>query len=677
MTAYREGQLNLLGIVNPGVYVIVGLPNPVLTGVPTNIEAIVGVASWGKTNTVIPFSNLDDGQVNFGPPQLRTHDIVKHVAAATQGGKAINFRAVRVTDGTDVAASASLPSNGGTATAICTGTLGNSIAITFQNTAAIGAFAAVVFFPGRTPERFDNLYKSLSALTVTPGTGYTSVPALAVSAPQIAGGKQAQALATLKAVTAAVAAGGSGYAVNDTITLSNGVVATVATVSSGAVATVTLSNPGSISSGPAPTNPVAQSATSGTGTGATFNLTWGLGPATITAGSGYTSAPTVTLSGGGGTGGSYAPVVSFWAALADAINNGTVQRARSSAIVFTAGTSTADPVLNTPYTLAGGTDGASGVTTSHLIGQDAQPRTGMYAYRGIRNDIFGTPDTLVLGESTDSTVWPAMLSFGIQESIYPIGVMANGTSISDAVTERATRGVDDPNFKVLSGDWPTVYIGGLGDVLVSPAAVAQGLYGNLSPEQGSINKALLGVTSTTTSQSRFYISDAEEAVAQTGGVDFIGRSAALGQDFFSLMTGRNTSSNTLANGDEFTRLTNFLARILQGAATRAIVGKLQSVRPDDPTRQKAKAVLDSLGALLVDTSLGSDGYGLIDAYATKCDEFNNTAETVRRGYLFAVFTAQYLTVVRYFVIKLAANGTVQVTVQDTDPTAQNFLALAA
>ena len=69
------------------------------------------------------------------------------------------------------------------------------------------------------------------------------------------------------------AAGGTGYAVGDTIELGNGVVLTVATVTTGAVATVTVTNAGSVASGGVPTNPVAASST-GAGTGAYFNLTW-------------------------------------------------------------------------------------------------------------------------------------------------------------------------------------------------------------------------------------------------------------------------------------------------------------------------------------------------------------------------------------------------------------------
>ena len=82
-------------------------------------------------------------------------------------------------------------------------------------------------------------------------------------------------IAYKKVSTAIVASGGTGYAVGNTITLGNGVILTVATLTSTAVATVTITNPGSIDiAATPPTNPVAQLSTSGTGTGATFTLTW-------------------------------------------------------------------------------------------------------------------------------------------------------------------------------------------------------------------------------------------------------------------------------------------------------------------------------------------------------------------------------------------------------------------
>lgn len=76
-------------------------------------------------------------------------------------------------------------------------------------------------------------------------------------------------------ITADVQDGGSGYIVNDSVTLSNGVVLAVDAESSGAITTVSIANPGNIPGDVSPpANPVAQTATSGAGTGGTFNLTW-------------------------------------------------------------------------------------------------------------------------------------------------------------------------------------------------------------------------------------------------------------------------------------------------------------------------------------------------------------------------------------------------------------------
>ena len=82
-------------------------------------------------------------------------------------------------------------------------------------------------------------------------------------------------LSTKKVSTAVVAVGGTGYIVGNTINLGNGVVLTVATVTTGAVATTTITQPGSFNAAmPTPTNPVSQVSTNGSGTGATFTLTW-------------------------------------------------------------------------------------------------------------------------------------------------------------------------------------------------------------------------------------------------------------------------------------------------------------------------------------------------------------------------------------------------------------------
>ena len=100
---------------------------------------------------------------------------------------------------------------------------------------------------------------------------------------------------------ALVAAPGTGYAHNDTITLSNGVVLKVVTLTAGnGVISTVIVNPGSTTTPPA--NPVAQASSSGAGTGATFNLTWAPA-ATFDVFPGFTPIiPTSVFPPGGGVG---------------------------------------------------------------------------------------------------------------------------------------------------------------------------------------------------------------------------------------------------------------------------------------------------------------------------------------------------------------------------------------
>lgn len=88
---------------------------------------------------------------------------------------------------------------------------------------------------------------------------------------------------TSGATAAAISSGGTGHAVNDVITLANSVQVKVLTVSGGVIQTVSVQNSGLAYPDSLPTNPQAQVSTSGSGTGATFNLTWLLNGAVISA----------------------------------------------------------------------------------------------------------------------------------------------------------------------------------------------------------------------------------------------------------------------------------------------------------------------------------------------------------------------------------------------------------
>ena len=146
---------------------------------------------------------------------------------------------------------------------------------------------------------------------VAVGSGYTSVPTVAISAPNLPSGVQATATVPISVVVTPTVSntGTSGtYNTGDVLTVSGGTFTTAATItitaSGGLVTGVSAFTSGAYTVYPG-ASPVATTSI-GTGVGATFTLVFGISNVfTITAaGSGYVEQPTVTLSSGGGSGAS-------------------------------------------------------------------------------------------------------------------------------------------------------------------------------------------------------------------------------------------------------------------------------------------------------------------------------------------------------------------------------------
>jgi hypothetical protein len=150
---------------------------------------------------------------------------------------------------------------------------------------------------------------TVTAITRTAAGGpYTSFPSIAISAPTTAGGVTSTAVVTgmtfYGSNPQAINSAGSGYTVNDTLTIVGGTgtpcTLRVTTVNgSGGVTAASHLNFNNYTVLPA----VPYSVTGGTGSGATFTSGWQVNAQAITnAGSGYVEQPTVTFSGGGGSG---------------------------------------------------------------------------------------------------------------------------------------------------------------------------------------------------------------------------------------------------------------------------------------------------------------------------------------------------------------------------------------
>lgn len=748
MPVFLDGQQNLAALTVPGVYGDIILPSPLLIGTPTNIMGVVGAGSWGPTNAMIYFSAVTDGAVALGNPTNRKYDIMTHVEAATQVGGAIGFGAVRVTDGSDLAATGFMQGNlaqqaagtitftanplnnqtitlgtstwtfvtaastgnqtqikgtlaltltqlqsdlqnsndaqvilasyvvsatvltitfktpgtagnafqtatnvtgasaaaatllGGTAgttglnvTGLYTGVMGNQIQCTVVQGSAANSFMFVVAFPGLPPEQFNNVTGAaavgtftftanpLNTTTITLGTATWTFVTSGAS------GNQTNIGASLSATLAALAS-----------QLNASVDAQVA------LCTYTVT----------PTTLVATFKTTAV-SGGTFAI------ATTVAGASVSGA---TLTYNGNT---------VWVNAAKAINGGAPSHSAQSAFVTAvAGTSTLAPIMGVPITLSGGTDGTANISDNNLIGQDVLPRKGMFVMRGSL-----VTDFELVDHST-STQWALMSSFALSELMTPVMATVSGDTISNAITTVINSGNDTPWAWNILGDWPNFFdaFNGLNRV-VSPAAFGIGILGNLSPQQSPLNKPLQGVTATQRATFGLPYSDAELSQINTGRIDVIVPPAnSAGGFYFSFGSGRNGSSNTAANGIEYTRMTNFLMRTAKSKAAGSIVGQLQSIQPNDQTRSRAKALFDGFSAQLASpqVGLGIGGQGLIDIpWAVQCDLNNNPPNLQALGYLFLYWQVRYLNVVRYFVIKFMGGGNVTITVQTTAPTSQTVL----
>jgi hypothetical protein len=100
-----QGTINTAALVVPDLVVQIVQPqNYLINGVPTNMVGVVGTAAWGPVNQPVNVGDMPSYARLFGAPVVRKYDMGTHVATAIQQG-ASSFRCVRVTDGTDVAAS--------------------------------------------------------------------------------------------------------------------------------------------------------------------------------------------------------------------------------------------------------------------------------------------------------------------------------------------------------------------------------------------------------------------------------------------------------------------------------------------------------------------------------------------------------------------------------------------
>jgi phage tail sheath protein FI len=343
----------------------------------------------------------------------------------------------------------------------------------------------------------------------------------------------------------------------------------------------------------------------------------------------------------------------FWVNLASAINNGNgPSTPASQIIVASAGVGVTAPTLATT-SLATGTDGATTITGAVLVGVDTTPRKGMYALRS-----YGV-SVAALCDADDSTTYAGQISFGLGEGVYMMLVGPAGDTIANAVSTRNSGGIDTYTAKLILGDWELWYDAANGiNRYISPQAAAVGKLCNLAPQQSSLNKQLTGTIGTQRSASGAPYSSAELQLIAGNGLEVIANPIPAGNQFGFRM-GRNASSNAVIHGDNYTRMTNYIAATLS-AGMGKYVGKLQSRQPSDPTRAQAAATLNAFLQSM-------QQQGMIDDFQVVLDRTNNPDNRIALGYMQADVKVVYLAVVEYFLVNLEGGQSVQIIRTNTTP----------
>ena len=351
----------------------------------------------------------------------------------------------------------------------------------------------------------------------------------------------------------------------------------------------------------------------------------------------------------------------LWTNFAAAINGGNATRGPSQIVVAAAGASVTLPNVGTVYAFAAGTDGATGVTASTLVGVDAVgARTGMYALRGKGCSVG------VLSDTFDATTWTLQVAFGLSEGVYMMLTGPKGDTITNAIAAKATAGLDSYAAKLHFGDW--LYwndtTNALPTRLVSPQGFAAGKLANMSPERSTLNKPLFGIVGSQrlglagSAQQNAY-SAFELSLLFAAGIDVITNPGAGGLAVWTERAGHNSSSNAATGGDNYTRMTNYIAATLS-VGMGVFVGRVINSALFFDVRSTLLSFLQGmLGQNQLGSTDGSTPFGVV------CDISNNPAARTGNGYVQADVQVRYQAINEKFIVNLEGGQTVNVARQTT------------
>lgn len=237
-----------------------------------------------------------------------------------------------------------------------------------------------------------------------------------------------------------------------------------------------------------------------------------------------------------------------------------------------------------------------------------------------------------------------------------------GDTIQNAVITKQQAGLDSYAAKLMFGDW-LWWSDTVNNIvrLVSPQGFVGGRLANLSPEQSSLNKPLYGIIGSQKSgapgsgQSSSY-SLADLSVLLSAGMDVIANPQP-GGNFWGVRGGHNTSSNAATNGDNYTRLTNYIAATL-AAGMGLYVGQVINANLFQQIRATQLSFLQNMfNQGLLGSIDGSLPFSVI------CDLSNNPPSQTGLGYVQSNAQVQYQAINEKFIVNIEGGQTVQVSVQ--------------
>lgn len=624
-----SGALNVPALTADDAYVQIVAPPSFVRGAPTDVIGVVGTASWGPVNVPVHIGSGQDAVQQFGsisaaslndPYDLATDLFLAFGQSSAQA--TLEGWAVRVSDGTDVAASAALTGAaspvGKIVTVAGTITTNDVLTITFAGAGVIGAPVAVAY----TVKAGDTLALAAAGL------------AAAINANGALAASQINA-----AATAAVVNTYAPVAVTYTTTtsLSNGA---TETLTAGAGATTT-------------TGATVQALFTGTlGNQTQIKLSTGIVAATTT----------VTVSPPVGMTEIYPniPNATFWTSLALAINQGiSTIRGPSQAVKILNPIGAVGVPATATITLAGGTDGRVGINTARMVGSGTStPPTGLNALANLSPAC----GIVWMAGVTDLTAAPSMLAFNYAAGTSGILSLPTGTATTAAAALIQGIGANDPSM-LYAKDFITFF-----DTTnnvnrrVPPAAVIGGRWATYGPEQSPGNKPVNLVIGTERNDpvlGNLPYSSSEIGQLESVGCTLITNPIPRGR-VFGIRHGQTSSPNPVTAPAEYWRMTMYLARSAASFIGQ-YVDEMQSQDPNDPLRQALKLQSDQFLQSL-------KGAGQIDKFLTTCAFSSspsaqpgngmNTPASIAAHYLFCLWQVTYLSSVRFLVLSLQGGTTV-------------------